>query len=150
MFQKDLIIINEKQKFNNKYEIISYLINLPNNKISNVNQYENAVNERETVISTSVGFGIAIPHAMSDAVKEPFILYLKSSKKLIWDENGEKINHVFMIGVPKKNGSKQHLVILSELSKSLMREEFRQKLVEAKNVDEAYIILKNLKEEMKL
>ncbi|HCA4016349.1 PTS sugar transporter subunit IIA, partial [Listeria monocytogenes] len=48
----------------------------------------------------------------------------------------------FIIGVPKK-ATDVHLQILSELSRKLMNDEFREKLKNSKNENEIKTILSN-------
>lgn len=45
-----------------------------------------------------------------------------------WDGNGEMVKHIFMIGVPKESGSNLHMRIISELSKNIMRNAWREVL----------------------
>lgn len=153
MFEKNLTIITDK-KFKNKNEVISYLANLKNQNVIVPSDYEKDVLERESVVSTYIGFGVAIPHAKSNSLKAPFVIYAKFTEGVIWDESDEKVNQVFMIGVPKsENGqdenSRLHLKILSELSKSLMRPAFRDELIQAKE-EEVFQLLKTIEEGMNL
>lgn len=154
MFEKNLTIITDR-KFKDKNEVISYLANLKNQSVIVPSDYEKDVLERESIVSTYVGFGVAIPHAKSLSLKSPFVIYAKLKELVKWDESDEKVNQVFMIGVPKnENGqdsnSRLHLRILSELSKSLMRSDFRDELIQAKEEDEVYKLLKTIEEGMSL
>jgi mannitol/fructose-specific phosphotransferase system IIA component (Ntr-type) len=138
MFEKNLTIITDR-KFKDKNEVISYLANLNNQNVIVPSNYEKDVLERESVVSTYVGFGVAIPHAKSLSLKSPFVIYAKFEEGVKWDESDEKVNQVFMIGVPK-----------SEISKSLMRSSFRDELIQAKNEEEVYKLLKTIEEGMNL
>ena len=154
MFEKNLTIMTDR-KFKDKNEVISYLANLNNQNVIVPSDYEKDVLERESVVSTYVGFGVAIPHAKSLSLKSPFVIYGKIEEGVKWDESDEKVNQVFMIGVPKsENGqekdSRLHLKILSELSKNLMRSSFRDELIQAKNEEEVYKLLKTIEEGMNL
>lgn len=154
MFQKNLTIITDR-KFKDKNEVISYLANLENQNVIVPSDYEKDVLERESIVSTYVGFGVAIPHAKSLSLKSPFVIYAKLKEMVKWDDSDEKVSQVFMIGVPKnENGqetnSRLHLRILSELSKSLMRSAFRNELMQAKEEEEVYKLLKTIEEGMSL
>ncbi|EAH0424885.1 PTS sugar transporter subunit IIA, partial [Listeria monocytogenes] len=84
-----------------------------------------------------------IPHAKSKYVKEPLIVFVHSG--IIIDYFGlddSPIECNFIIGVPKK-ATDVHLQILSELSRKLMNDEFREKLKNSKNENEIKTILSN-------
>lgn len=150
MFEEKLIVISQKE-FKNKQEVISYLTQLDNMNVEDATQYQNDINERENIISTYVGFNIAIPHARTSSVIAPFVIYARLEQGVIWGEPDEIVKQVFMLGVPKVDGNENsnlHLKILSELSKRLMHKEFTQALLHAKNEKEIYHILKTIEEEM--
>ncbi|NBK97890.1 MAG: PTS sugar transporter subunit IIA [Erysipelotrichia bacterium] len=132
------------QKFTSKTELITYLAGLAKEagKINELEPYVKAVLKREEVVSTAVGYHVAIPHGESDAVKETFVACLKLTHPIDW--NGMETTLVFMIGVPLANRDKEHIKILAMLSRSLMREEFRTRLCEAKNSETFYQIIKEL------
>ena len=112
-------------------------------KISSVEEYVGAVLQRESEYSTAVGFGVAIPHGKTDAVKEPFLMFA-SVKPMDWKAlDGEPIDLIFLIGVPEKEAGSLHLKILASLSRKLMKEEFRNSLRNIKTEAELIELLKN-------
>lgn len=147
MFDRNLTLISDEE-FSDKQALITYLSNIENVNVIDPKSYKEAVLNRESVISTSVGYNIAIPHAISSAVKTPFVIYLKLNKGLAWDGDKDIVNHIFMIGVPEIDGSNQHLKIISELSKNLMRDKFRNNLFNAPDEESVYNLLKNIEREM--
>ena len=116
--------------------------------VASPEDYEKAVKERENTISTFIGYDTAIPHAKTDAVKTPFVAYAKLSHAMDWDGNGEMVKHIFMIGVPKESGSNLHMRIISELSKNIMRNAWRESFINAASADEALEILKLIEKEV--
>lgn len=92
-----------------------------------------AVMKREREVSTDMGFGIAVPHAKSSAVKIPSLSAITTS--------GEKLNLVFLIAVPEGN-SNLHLEILSSLSEILLDEGVTASLKRAKSKDEFMSLIK--------
>lgn len=65
-----------------------------------------------------------------------------------WDGNGEMVKHIFMIGVPKESGSNLHMRIISELSKNIMRNAWKESFMNAASADEALEILKLIEKEV--
>jgi len=80
--------------------------------------------------------GVGIPHAKSPLVKQPVVAFGKSSKGIEFDSfDGEPVYLVFLIAVPEKS-DKEHLNILSMLSRALMHEEVREALMGASTPEE--------------
>ena len=96
--------------------------------------------EREKIDNTVLGFGVAIPHSKSNNVDDSYIVYCKLNKYIIWEEDEEEVNKVFLIVVPKNNPDK-HIEILKDISVKMMNKEFREKLNESNDVDVIYKIL---------
>lgn len=85
--------------------------------------FEEVVFAREEVSSTGVGDGIAIPHGMSEFIKEPVVVYANSKEGLDFDAmDGNPAHHFFLIATPKGEGT-EHLSILAELSTQLMKQD---------------------------
>jgi len=113
------------------------------NKISDVTVFKKAVLHRESEYSTAVGFGVAIPHGKTDAVNEPFLMFA-TVNSLDWKAlDGKPVDIIFMIGVPEKDASTVHLKILANLSRKLMKEDFRNSLRSAKTPSEVMEVLKS-------
>ena len=95
-----------------------------------------ATMEREAEYSTGIGMGVGIPHAKSAVVKQPVVAFGKSNKGIEFDSfDGEPVYLVFLIAVPEKS-DKEHLNILSTLSRALMHEEVRDALMRATTPEE--------------
>ena len=58
---------------------------------------------------------------------ESGIAFARLTKEIEWDED-EEVRYVFMIAVSEENASNEHLEILIKLSKSILDDEFREKL----------------------
>jgi PTS system fructose-specific IIA component len=87
-----------------------------------------ALLEREGETSTGVGKGIGIPHAKTDGVAEPTVVFSRSSEGIDFDApDGKPATLLFMILVPA-SGSDDHLSILSSLSRALMDDDVRDRL----------------------
>ena len=101
MFAKELTIFTDKV-YRDKYEAIEDIAHLPNEFVNNYDEYAKAVVDRENVIATYIGYGIAIPHAISAAVNHAFVIYVKFLNGCAWaNEDGEdRVDHMMMIGVP--------------------------------------------------
>jgi PTS system nitrogen regulatory IIA component len=97
-----------------------------------------AVEEREAVLSTGIGFGVAIPHARSSAVNELALVCGVSSEPVPYDSiDGEPVRLFFLIVGPEASAG-QHVKILSRIARLVRHEDLRDRLCGAKTPDEFY------------
>lgn len=98
--------------------------------ISYKNAYKKDILAREQMSSTAVGDGIAIPHAKSEAVRQPGLAAITAPNGVDYESmDGKPSNILFMIAAP--NDGDLHLEVLSRLMTILMDEEFRRNLLAA-------------------
>ena len=96
---------------------------------------------REAFVSTGLGDGIAIPHAKTDAVSEPVVVYARSRAGIDWgSRDGKPASELFLIAVPEHAAGDTHLTILGSLSRKLVNPQWRSELSGA-GPDRAYELL---------
>ena len=81
--------------------------------------------ERDELRSTAAGFGVAFPHARTDAVKEIVIAAGRSTTGVRFGE--ETVNFIFVIGTPREKVS-DYLVAVGTLARLLRNEKTRAAL----------------------
>jgi nitrogen PTS system EIIA component len=100
-----------------------------------------AVEEREAVLSTGIGFGVAIPHARSSAVRELSMVCGLSPVPVPYDSiDGEPVRLFFLIVGPESSAG-QHVKLLSRIARLVRRDNLRQQLCEAGSPQEFYAAL---------
>ena len=91
--------------------------------------------QRESLGSTAIGEGIAIPHAKVEAVKEPGLAAITVPEGVDYEAfDGSLSNLIFMIAAPA--GEDVHLEALSRLSTLLMNPGFKEALIHAGSKEE--------------
>ena len=105
-----------------------------NGYVQDADTFSKAIYQRENEISTAVGYGVAIPHARTSAVKKSTISVFRDLSGIPWGQ--EKVNLVFMIAA-EEDASDEHLKMLSKISTFLMDESFRAKLITATDISQA-------------
>jgi len=84
---------------------------------------------REELGTTAVGDGIAIPHAKSDGVSSPILAFARSRHGVDWTSpDGTPATLIFLIAVPEAAAGTEHLKVLAQLSRALMKPAFRATL----------------------
>ncbi|PMI35224.1 phosphoenolpyruvate--protein phosphotransferase [Enterovibrio norvegicus] len=116
--------------FNSKEEAIQTLVgNLGvRGRTHVVNELEADIWARESVFTTGLGNGFAIPHTKSDNIAHSSISIARLNKPVIWsdDEDGA-VEFVIMLTLNKNQGD-QHMRIFSGLARKLIHESFRNTL----------------------
>ena len=114
--------------------------------ITDREEYRKGILAREDKGSTAVGEGIAIPHAKSEAVKAPSLAAMTVLEGVDYEAlDDEPSNLLFMIAAP--NDGDVHLEVLSRLMTILMDEDFRAKLLNAKDKSEFLKIIDDMEKE---
>ncbi|MCD8574240.1 MAG: fructose PTS transporter subunit IIA [Erysipelotrichaceae bacterium] len=144
MLTKELIVLDCKAT--TKLEVIESLAQLAfkQGKVNNPEKFVKAVLAREAEYSTGVGFNIAIPHGKDNSILEPVLLYAKVNNVDWQSMDDQPVKAVFMIGVPGESEGQVHLQILAKLSRSLMKEEFRQSLFDASSIEDVLTLFSSL------
>lgn len=109
--------------------------------VTDVDAAVDAVMEREAQVPTGVGEGIAIPHAKTNAVDRPTVVFARSSEGVDFDApDDEPATLLFLLLVPADR-AEDHLWILSALSRSLVHESTRRRLRSAESAEAVRAVL---------
>ena len=100
-----------------------------------------AVLEREKIMTTGVGNGIAIPHCKHTDSPE-FAVCLGIQPKGVDFQSIDKknVNIIFLLVGPENNPG-LHIKLLSRISRLMSNEELRQQLLECKSDKEAFDLI---------
>lgn len=145
IINKNLIKLNITA--NNKESCMKELISLMEleGRLNDASCYTEEVLNRESLSTTGIGFGIAIPHGKCGAVKVPTVAFGRLNNGIEWQSlDGEPVNMIFLLAVPKEAESNEHLKILAALSRKLMNEDFRKDLLNIQEKDELLSLLESI------
>jgi PTS system fructose-specific IIC component len=126
-----------------KGNVVSELVDVLDRagKLANKAAYERAVLDREQQSTTGIGDGIAIPHAKTNAVKHPAIVFGRSKSGVDYEALDGQPSYLFFMIAASEGANNTHLEALSKLSSILMKEEVREKLLTANTADEVLAII---------
>ena len=104
-----------------------------------------AILEREKIVSTGIGIGVAIPHAKLAGYEDFFIaIGIQKREGIPWHAlDGLPVRIIFMIGGPD-NRQTEYLDILSMITSAIKEEERRTMLLKAKTKEEVLAVFKGL------
>ena len=101
-----------------------------------------AVREREAVLSTGIGHGVAIPHGKSSAVGDLRMAAGRSAAPVDFDAlDGQPVSLFFLLVGPE-SAAGPHIKALSRISRLVRKDEVRDKLVAAQTAQEFMDALK--------
>jgi PTS system nitrogen regulatory IIA component len=123
---------------NDKKEILTKMVCEAESKglISDKKEFEDALFERESIMSTDVGWQVAIPHAKLKNISKFFVIPAVLKNDTDWGAgNNQSVKLVFLIGGPA-NDQKQYLQILSKVSLVVRNPERRKALLAATSAEE--------------
>jgi PTS system nitrogen regulatory IIA component len=138
---EDLILfLNAANRDDALYQLIKALKR--GGKLLNERLFYNAILEREKLVSTGIGMGVAVPHAKLKNFDEFFIaIGIQKEDGLEWKSlDNAKVHLIFMIGGPD-NRQTQYLKILSRLTVLIKDRNLRQSLLKMKNAQEVLAAL---------
>ncbi|HHW39240.1 MAG TPA: PTS transporter subunit EIIA [Bacillales bacterium] len=143
--------INLSLKSQQKLGIIDELVTVLDSagRLTDRSKYKEAILAREYQSTTGIGEGIAIPHAKTNAVKQPAIAFGRSISGVDYESlDGQPAHLFFMIAAPE-GANNTHLEALSRLATILMKEEVRKHLLDASSEKDVIDIINRYDEEDK-
>ncbi len=127
---EDLVTFNLKST--EKGDVLKELVDLvsESNLVKDADQLLEDVREREELVTTGVGYGVAFPHAKTKATKGIVIAFGRSDEGIDFDAMDHKpVNLFFLIAAPE-DAIGAHLNVMARLSYIMKSEENRQKMME--------------------
>lgn len=111
-------------------------------KILDKEKVTHTIFEREKLVSTGVGKGFAIPHGKTDSISDVVAAFAITKEPIDFDSiDGEPVRFIFLL-IGKENLLNTHIKLLSRISRLMNKDEFREKLLDAKTTEEVLEIFK--------
>ena len=100
--------------------------------------------EREKVMSTGIGNGVAIPHAYTDGVDRLVSAFYRTTKSVDFKAlDDERVDLFFLILGPK-DSRRDHIKVLAKISRLLNHDDFREDLRKASDTEAVTNIFKRI------
>jgi len=147
VIQKETIKLN--MKATTKDEVLRELTELlyDTDALSNKEEFLEDVYYRETLGSTGIGNGIAIPHGKSKFVNKTSIAFGKTNSDIKWETlDGKPVNFVILFAVTESDKNSVHVRLLSKVAAKLGDDEACEDLLKATTPEEVYEIFTRTEE----
>jgi PTS system fructose-specific IIC component len=127
-----------------KQDALAKLISLSDDPrhVADFDQFQNAVLDREYIVTTGIGQNVAIPHIKSRWVKDFFITVGVFRDGVEWQSLDEKPVHLaFLIAGPEEH--ENYLRILAKLTLIIRNKEKRKAIINAETTDSVFKLLED-------
>lgn len=143
-------VINPSLRSRDKEGVLRELVQMlyDAGKIKDKEEVLKALLDREALMSTGIGYGIAIPHAKSKSVNNIIVAFGRSEEGVDYQAlDGEPVYLIFLI-MASEDALQLHIKALAKISRLLKNAQFREALRRAKAAKEILELFR--KEEAKL
>lgn len=143
--EENLIIFDLKSS--EKDGVIEELVELVNssNMVTDKNILLKDIKERENLVTTGIGYGVAFPHAKTKSVKGIVIAFGRSNKGIEFEAIDHKPVYLFFLIAAPEDAIGAHLNVMSRLSYLMKSEENRHKLMKATSQGEVLELIDQVK-----
>lgn len=131
---------------NDKEEVLEKMISSLEDEVSDgeIEKIRDAVFEREKIMSTGVGKGLAIPHGKASGIEQTYAAFAILDEPVDYQAiDNEPVNMVFLLVGPQASNS-LHIKMLSRISRLMNNSAFRERLRKSSSAEE---IIEQFKEE---
>ena len=129
----------------NKNKVLKEMIELISTaeSIKDIDDLEHAVFQRENILSTGIGLGIAIPHVRLKSVTEMTMAIGISKTGIDYNAfDDQKVTIIIMIAAPEGT-HREYLSVLAKIALLLKNTSIRTSIIDAQTPDEIYSIIKS-------
>ena len=126
-----------------KEEIIKELVDLASSSklVKDSGQLLKDILEREKLVTTGVGYGVAFPHAKSKAIRGIIIAFGRSKKGVDFDSMDKKPVYLFFLIAAPEDAIGAHLNVMARLSFLMKSEKNRETLMKIRSPKELLEVL---------
>jgi fructose-specific phosphotransferase system IIA component len=133
-------------KADNKDGVIDELVGLvgASKMVNDADQLLADVKEREDLVTTGVGYGVAFPHAKTRSVKGIVIAFGRSQDGIDFNAMDHKPVHLFFLIAAPEDAIGAHLNVMARLSYLMKSEDNREKLMKASSPGDVLALIDNV------
>jgi fructose-specific phosphotransferase system IIA component len=136
-----ILNLNEKKKENAIEKLIDLMVEAK--QIPEKGNVLQKVLEREQMMSTGIGKGVAIPHAKFDQIAKPIIAFGRSENGIKFESLDGKKVHLILVLLSPKDDPAGYVKILGKIARLLDHEDLREALKGAETAQGIIELIKN-------
>ena len=142
----DETLVTFNLKAATKDEVIEELVDLvsTSNMVKDHDELLADIIERENLVTTGVGYGVAFPHAKTKATKGIVIAFGRSSTGVSFDAMDHKPVYLFFLIAAPEDAIGAHLNVMARLSYLMKSEQNRETLMKAVSPGDVMALMDNV------
>ena len=135
-------LINPHLQSNGKTEVLEEMssILVDSNFIKDKKELLNKLLERESIETTGIGHGVAIPHARTESVDGLAMCFGLSEKGIEFNSLDNKPVHIIFLIASNEENKNNYIQLLARISRICRKQSFREKIMEAETADDVLSI----------
>ena len=102
-----------------------------------------SLHQRESLVSTGVGGGVAIPHAFSESLKDVVAVFGRSIPGIDFEAQDQELVHFVVLFISPRNPYQKHLHALAAIARMFTKPETREAMMQARDVEDLYALFCN-------
>lgn len=126
-----------------KEETIDELIEISrtDGRVNDVQRFKSALLKRDAIMSTGIGYGVAIPHVKMAGIDDFFITIGIHKRGVDWDALDNKPTHLIFLIAGPDNQQEKYLRILAKLTLVIKNPDCRKRLTGCNTKYEVFEIM---------
>ena len=101
------------------------------------------IRNRESLGSTGLGHGVAVPHGRSGAARQTKVVFGRSQKGIDFDDlDGKPCHLFFLIVAPYEDRKQEYLPLLGKIVESVSQEAVRKKMLAVESFEEFQAVVR--------
>ena len=134
---------------NDKYEVLTRLVDVLNEtgKVKDRDELLKVITDREKLMSTGIGQGVALPHGKTNVVTESMAALATLRDPIDFDSLDDKPVSIVLLLVGTESNVGAHLRLLSRISRMVGSDQFRASLQSARTVEDVVDLFSAYEEE---
>ncbi len=149
LLTSDMVI--EKLEAEDREGVLKEMVNFlkKKDKISKDKELYEKLIQRETLGSTAIGEGVAIPHCKMKEVKNPIIMLGISKKSVNFHSLDGKPSHIFFLVISSPDNPSLNLQILAVIAHLIRKSNsLIKRILEAKNIGDILDVIREEEEKL--
>ena len=106
-------------------------------------EVSHSLHQREALVSTGVGGGVAIPHAFSEHIDDVVAVFGRSRAGIDFDAQDREMVHFVVLFVSPLKSYQKHLHALAAIARMFTKPETREMMLHADDVSELYELFRH-------
>lgn len=144
LLDKNMILLDVEVK--SKEEIINLSIDLlgKSKYIKDKEAVLSALLKRESMGTTGIGHGVALPHARTSAVNQIILAFIRTKNRIDFEAMDKELVSLIFVVVSPENDTASYMEVMAAIARILSKEENRKLLINAENPKKLISIIKEI------